>query len=120
MNRVDFNSEKQLTRSVSMHESQPLYNRVPIRDENGKFLADFMILISGLRGWPSAKQTATVNKIQCVLNGFNEVVFADLNVPLNLLWVSIKPKPGLILEVYGALKHRIPEAVLVGPYMSSD
>ena len=112
--------KKQLTQSVCIHRSQPLYIRVPTRDENGKFLADFMILISGLRAWPNAKQTATVNEIQCVLSGFAEVVFADLNVPLNLLWVSIKPKPGLILEVYDALKGRIPEVVLVGPYVSSD
>ena len=119
-NRVGANLKTQLTYSVGIQGSQPLYNRVPTRDENGKFLADFMVLISGLRAWPSAKQTATVDKIQGVLSGFTEVVFADLNVPLNLLWVSIKPKPGLILEVYGALKHRIPEAVLIGPYVSSD
>ena len=79
-----------------------------------------MILISGLREWPGTKQTATVDKIHGVLNSFTEVVFADLNVPLNLLWISVKPKPGLILEVYDALKHRIPEAVIVGPYVSSD
>ena len=105
---------------MGIHGSQPLYRRVPTHDENGKFLADFMILISGLRAWPGAKQTATVDKIQGVLSGFAEVVFADLNVPLNLLWVSVKPKPGLILEVYDAIKNHIPEAVLVGPYVPSD
>ncbi|MDJ0958265.1 MAG: hypothetical protein QNI91_15465 [Arenicellales bacterium] len=119
MNRVGAKFKTPLTRSAGMHGSQPLYSRVPTRDENGKFLADFMVLISGLRAWPSAKQTATVDKIQGVLSGYTEVVFADLNVPLNLLWVSVKPKPGLILEVYDALKHRIPEAVLIGPYVSA-
>ena len=109
-----------LIRSVGLHSSQPLYRRVPTYDENGKFLADFMILISGMRAWSRTKQTDTVDEIQSVLSNFAEVVFADLNVPLNLLWVSVKPKPGVILEVYDALKHRIPEAVLVGPYVPSE
>lgn len=103
-----------------MQGSQPLYNRVPTYDEDDKFLSDFMVLISGLRTWPGARQIDTVNKLQAVLSAFADVVFADLNVPLNLLWVSVKAKPGIILEVYGALKQFIPEAVLVGPYVPSD
>jgi len=45
---------------------------------------------------------------------FSEVVFVDLNVPLNLLWVSVRPRPGVILELFGAVKLHLPEAKLVG------
>lgn len=110
----------QLTQNVSIHGPQPLYSRVPTYDDNGKYLSDFIVLVSGLRTWPGGRQTDTVTKMQDVLSSFAEVVFADLNVPLNLLWVSVKAKPGIIPEVYGALKQCIPEAVLVGPYLPPE
>jgi hypothetical protein len=51
-----------------------------------------------------------------VLGGFREVVFADLNVPLNLLWVSVKARHGVIADIYSEFHCRIPEARIVGPY----
>lgn len=75
-----------------------------------------MMLISGLRGWPGHKRADTVALIHAVLNGYSEVVFADLNLRLNLLWVSVKPRYGVIVEICADLQHRIPEAKLVGSY----
>jgi hypothetical protein len=99
-----------------MQGNQPLYNRVPARDEDGKPLSDFMILVSGFRSWPGARQAEAVTKMRMVLGGFREVLFADLNVPLNLLWVSVKARHGVIADIYSEFQCRIPEARIVGPY----
>lgn len=97
--------------TVSAHE--PLYARVPTRDEEGRVLSDFMMLLPGLRDRPQGQFTDTIARIQWVLNQFREIVFADLNVPLNLLWVSVRAKPGIILEISSVLKFHVPEALLV-------
>ena len=73
-----------------------------------------MVLIPGLRALPRHEFSARVARLQAVLLRFHEVVFADLNVPLNLLWVSVRPRTGIILELFGALRQALPEAKLVG------
>jgi hypothetical protein len=40
-------------------------------------------------------------------------VFADMNLRLNVLWVTVRPIPGICLELPAALKTRVPEAMLV-------
>ena len=99
---------------VTLKGQQPLYERVPTRDEEGRLLSDFMMLLPGLRDRPRHQFTAVLNRIQIVLAQFQEVVFVDLNVPLNLLWVSVKAKPGVILDISCTMKYHIPEALLVG------
>jgi hypothetical protein len=42
------------------------------------------------------------------------VVFANLDMKLNTLWVSFKNEPGLFMEIIAAVKHSVPEALLVG------
>ncbi len=93
----------------------PLYERVPTRDESGHFLSDFMILFPGLRQRPQAECQIVVARINGVLKGFPEVVFADLNLKLNLLWVSVRARPGVILDIACCVKFHVPEALLVGP-----
>jgi hypothetical protein len=100
--------------AVSIEAKQPLYLRVPVRDENGRLLSDFMVILPGLRDRPGHEFASVLARLQAVLAGFSEVVFVDLNVPLNLLWVSVRPRPGVILELFGAVKSRLPEAKLVG------
>ena len=100
--------------AFSIEARQPLYLRVPVRDENGRLLSDFMVILPGLRDRPGHEFASTLARLQAVLAGFSEVVFVDLNVPLNLLWVSVRPRPGVILELFGAVKLRLPEAKLVG------
>lgn len=96
---------------LRLHE--PLYERVPTRDEHGRPYSDFMMLIPGLRELPQSQFTERVARLQAVLTGFREVVFADLNAPLNLLWVSLRPNPGAIMRIASAVRHRLPEALLV-------
>lgn len=104
------------SRSVGeLHPHQPLYERVPTRDTDGHPLSDFMMLIPGLRERPRQQFNDVLSRIQDCLADFREVVFVDLNVPLNLLWVSVRAKPGVILDIAASLKFRVPEALLVGP-----
>lgn len=100
--------------SVSVELHQPLYQRAPARDEHGRALSDFMVLIPRLRERPQHELNAAVARLQAVLTSFREVVFVDLNLPLNLLWVSVRPRPGVIIELFAALKLQLPEIKLVG------
>ena len=93
---------------------EPLYKRVPTRGPEGQRLADFMMIIPKLREKPEAALRATVAELEYVLGVYGRVVvYADLNLRLNLLWVSLKPVPGMTLEVATAIKSRVPEALLV-------
>ncbi len=100
--------------SISLAGHQPLHERVPARDELGQLLSDFMVLLPGLRERTRLEINERLDYLQMIFANFREVVFVDLNVPLNLLWISVRPRPGVILELFGAVKSGIPEAKLVG------
>jgi hypothetical protein len=92
----------------------PLWQRVPTRDEGGARLSDFMMLIPGLRQRPAPEQGRLLERIDAVLRAHpHAVVFADCNLKLNLLWVSVRAVPGLCVEVAAALSEAVPEARLV-------
>lgn len=94
--------------------AEPLWKRVPARDEDGRLLSDFLMLIPRLSRRPPTVLQSILGEIQHTLAAYRElVVFADLNLRLNLLWVSVKPMPGLILEMSAAVKLRVPEAILI-------
>lgn len=94
--------------------SQPLRKRAPAVDENGRALSDFMVIIPDLRKRSELQIQAVMQDIHRVLSGFGEVVvFAELNLKLNLLWVSIRPVTGIRNEIAQALRVCIPEARLV-------
>jgi hypothetical protein len=94
--------------------SEPLHKRAPVYDEDGTALSDFMVLFPGLRDKPAAMREAALREIHAVLCSFQHaVVFAEVNLKLNLLWVSIRPLSGVRLEIAGALQACLPEARLV-------
>lgn len=93
---------------------RPLYERLPATDAGGRPLSDFMMLIPGLRDLAGRAFLDKVNRLEAVLGQFREVEFADLNVPLNLLWVSVRARPGVILDIATAVKYHLPEALIVG------
>ena len=98
----------------SIHQNnQPLYDRVPTIDENGKPYADFMVLIPGLNKVSTADLKQKMASLQAVLVNYSEVVFVDLNMRLNLLWVSFKPKVGLIERMVVDIQQSVPEAKLI-------
>ena len=101
--------------SIQFHDAaEPLRDRVPSHDENGKSLSDFMVLIPGLKQKPQNLISRTINEIHLALTHFDHaIVFAEFNIRLNLLWVSIRPIHGIRFEIVGAIQERVPEARLV-------
>jgi len=93
---------------------QPMWQRVPTKDEQGRPLNDFMMLIPKLCHWSAARRLMALQALQQVFSEFDQVVvFADLNLKLNLLWVSMRPQPGGCIGLAAAIQQRVPEAVLV-------
>lgn len=91
----------------------PLWQLAPTHDASGHLLTDFMMLIPRLRSRPALEIERASRDIQAVLALHQDVVFADLNLKLNLLWVSLRPRQGAISELAAAVRLRVPEAVLV-------
>ena len=72
------------------------------------------MLIPRLRRWPEARRQGVFRELHGVFSHFDDrVVFAELNLRLNLLWVSLRPHPDGCLGVAAAIHERIPEAVLI-------
>ena len=95
-------------------DSEPLRKRAPSHDEDGRPLSDFMMLIPGLRDKPRYLIDSTIRDLHLALTHFSHVVvFAEFNLRLNLLWVSIRPIQGIRFEIAGAIQRHVPEAKLV-------
>lgn len=112
-------ASKEIKLSLGMKPAEPLWKIAPTRDENGERLSDFLMIIPKLKLKPEHTIKQTLGEIEQILKQFSsKVVFANIDMKLNTLWVSFKPKPGLFLEITDAIKLRIPEAVLVGDMSS--
>lgn len=100
--------------ATALEPAEPLWKRAPTRGDDGRPLSDFMMIIPGLSRRPAEHQQRTVEALREVLETYHRaVVFADLNLRLNLLWVTVRPIPGICLELPAALHARVPEAKLV-------
>lgn len=93
---------------------EPLYKRLPRRDEDGNFLSDFMMLFPGQRNLSAALLQSRLALLHGLLDAHPDVVFADMNTPLNLLWVSVRARHGVISDVAAQIRQHLPEARLVG------
>ncbi len=99
---------------TGLKPAAPLWQRVPTRDENGIQLSDFMMLIPGLNKADNHYIEGVIVELECALGRYTDTVcFADLNLKLNLLWVSVRPVLGICLELPTAIQLRIPEALLI-------
>ncbi|MBI3547057.1 MAG: hypothetical protein HY081_10805 [Gammaproteobacteria bacterium] len=100
--------------SPSLIPAEPLRKRAPAFDEHGNALSDFMVLFPGLIKKPQHLIQDTIKNIQAVFAKYEHaVVFAELNLKLSLLWISVRPIPGMRFEIIHALRTLIPEAKLV-------
>lgn len=103
-----------LKNTLELNPNQPLWQRVPTKDESGKYLGDFMMVIPKLKNASSEHRKRTLDAINAVLHRYQDtVVFADLNLKINLLWVSVKPVNGIIMEISSAIIESVPEAKLI-------
>ena len=73
-----------------------------------------MMLIPGLRHRPQAQLTESLDRLQRVLARHHAVVFVDLNLLINTLWVSITQHVGAVQELSESIRQVFPEARLVG------
>jgi len=56
----------------------------------------------------------TLDALNLVLNRYQDtIVFADLNLKMNLLWIFIKPTKGMFAEIPAAIIEQVPEAKLI-------
>jgi len=105
--------------NFQLQSSEPLWKRVPTRDADGHVYHDFMMLIPGLRSFEPERLKMIVNKIESILKKFgSDIILADLNLKLNVLWVTIQPRIGLSTEIAALIHHVIPEAKLVAQHRS--
>jgi len=108
-------SDQKIDMFKGVMPGEPLYKLAPTRDENGKSFVDFMLIIPKLKKKPQDYIDRTLKDIQMVLNRYkNDVVFANMDMKINCLWISHKHKPGLCRELTAAIRQYVPEAMLVG------
>ena len=111
LNHSTFNM---LKRTSYLSPAEPLWKRAPARDDEGRPLSDFMMIVPRLGKQPEQRVRRKLQDIEMVLGRYQEaVVFAEVNLKLNTLWVTVKPVPGICLELAAAIKVQIPEALLV-------
>ncbi len=114
MNALQKAAQSSLIASPDFLPALPLYKRAPREDEDGRPLSDFMMIIPKLRDRPDHLVRETVSRIERVLNRFTHaVVFADLNLKLNVLWVIVRPEAKVSWRLPAAINNAVPEALLV-------
>lgn len=100
--------------ALRIHPGSALWQRVPTCDEQGRPLADFMMILPGFNQQPEAERELLYAGLIEAFTGFEQqVVFVDLNLRLNLLWVSLRPARGVTPRLVSAIQSRLPRARLV-------
>ena len=96
------------------HADEPLRKRAPAIDEDGNPLSDFMMIFPRLCQEPEPHIRETIDLVHAVLARYQHVVvFAEFNLKLNMLWVSLRPIAGIRFEIAGAVQEKVPLAKLV-------
>ena len=114
MKPIDSKKSDSLQSSLEYSANTPLWQRVPTKDEQGNYLGDFMMVIKGLKNASPEYRKKTINALTQVLESYSDtIVFADLNLKMSLLWISIRPKKGMLSEIPVAIIRSVPEAKLI-------
>lgn len=73
-----------------------------------------MMLLPRLAEQHLHQRNHTLEAIYSVLRRYGRaVLFAEVNIKLNLLWVSVRPIPGICLELPAVIRHVVPDAKLI-------
>lgn len=115
--KADLMKNNNIKRTLTLKHPEPMWKRVPVRDEHGRPYSDFIMLIPKLHNSSHTVVQKTIDEIQNVLKQYeNIVVFADLNLTRNILWISVKAIPGICRELPAAIHARVPNARMVANY----
>jgi hypothetical protein len=97
--------------------SEPLWKKFPTRDSEGNSLSDFMIIFPGFKKLAKAEIQTKVNFVYNTLNSYSSSIeYASLNLKNNFLMISVKPLPGIQMEITAAIQAYVPEAKLVSHF----
>jgi hypothetical protein len=108
-------SKADLKLSVDLTPAEPLWKLAPTRDADGGPVSDVLLIIPKLKTRSEQHIKDTLANIEFALKQYsNEILFANLDMKLNTLWVSFKAVPGVYVDIVSTLMHNVPEAVLVG------
>lgn len=96
----------------------PLYQRAPTRRSAGRPVSDLMLLLPGLKRGLEPVVSRVTGELTAILATFGEqVLFAELNLKLGLLWVTVPAEPGLCHEVAQRVRAHLPETRVVGSWL---
>ena len=103
-----------LQKILPQHPAEPLWQRVPTRTDAGELVADFMMILTGLKQLNHDARQSVYDRLYEVLNIYEKVILlAEVNVRIHTLWVSHKPRPGLGTEIASMVHYHIPQAKLI-------
>jgi hypothetical protein len=101
--------------SIDIAPAEPLWKLAPTHDEDGGPVSDVLMIIPKLKTQPEQYIKDTLANIEFALKQYNnEILFANVDMKLNTLWVSFKAVPGVYADIVSTLRANVPEAVLVG------
>ena len=101
--------------SINITPAEPLWKLAPTRDEEGGPVSDLLMIIPKLKTRPEDYIKDTLANIEFALKHFkDEILFANVDMKLNTLWVSFKAVPGVYGDIVDTLRTNVPEAVIVG------
>ena len=101
--------------SIDITPAEPLWKLAPTKDKDGGPVSDLLMIIPKLKSKPEHYIKDTLANIEFALKQFNnDILFANLDMKLNTLWVSFRAVPGVYGDIVSTLKTNVPEAVLVG------
>ena len=107
--------KKSLRLAMDLSPAEPLWKLVPTHDEDGGPVSDLLMIIPKLKTRPEPYIKDTLANIEFSLIQFNdEILFANLDMKLNTLWISFKAVPGIYGKIVSTLRINVPNAVLVG------
>lgn len=105
----------ELKLSIGLTPAEPLWKLAPTHDEDGGPVSDLLMIIPKLKTKPEQYIKDTLANIEFALKQYkDEVLFANVDMKLNTLWVSFKAIPGIYGDIVSTLRANVPEAVIVG------
>ena len=117
-------SKSDMKLSIELAPAEPLWKLAPTRDDEGKPVSDLLMIIPKLKHQPEQYIKNTLANIEFALKRFSDdVLFANVDMKLNTLWVSFRAVPGVYVEIVSSLQANVPEALLVAdmsPRLNED